>query len=63
MANKKKDYRLYCLLLYTVSPSEVVQGRYKAGCRMARRGLPSKKCRNCKYGIDRLFAENDEYKG
>ena len=50
----KKDYRLYCLLLYTVSPSEVTRGRYKAGCKMARHELPSKRCRNCKYGIDTL---------
>lgn len=50
----KKDYRLYCLLLYTASPSEIVAGRYKAGCKMARYNLPSKNCKNCKYGIDRF---------
>lgn len=57
----KKDYRLYCLLLYTASPSEIVTGEYKAGCKMARDNLPSKNCRNCKYGIDtQLDAHMDE---
>lgn len=51
MYEKKKDYRFFCKLFYCASPSETVQGLYKAGCKIAPHGTPCKRCRRCKYGV------------
>ena len=51
-SRKKKDYRPFCLLFYTASPSETVLNMYKAGCNINKHDKPCKYCRKCKYGIE-----------
>lgn len=62
LSKRKKDYRLFCKLFYTASPSEVGRGLYKAGCNINEHASPCKWCRKCKYGVNLLTSIDEAHK-
>lgn len=49
--SRKIDFRPFCAVLYTASPSECFLGEYRAGCGINEHEEPCKWCRDCVFGI------------